>query len=101
MADITFLNELFEVIQNRRKNASTNDSYVAKMSSQGTARLAQKVGEEAVETVIAAIAKDEQGLRYESADLLFHLMMLWADAGITPNMIADELYSRQCKIKPR
>jgi phosphoribosyl-ATP pyrophosphohydrolase len=99
MADIGFLNELFAVIQDRRKHAKPKDSYVAKMTAQGLPRLAQKVGEEAVETVIAAMQKDKEGLRYESADLVFHLMMLWAEVGLTPDMIADELYNRQCKAK--
>ncbi len=99
MADIQFLNELYAVILERRANAKPEDSYVAKLATGGLPRLAQKVGEEAVETVIAAMQRDKEGLRYESADLLFHLLMLWAEAGLTPDEVARELHGRQCKIK--
>jgi phosphoribosyl-ATP pyrophosphohydrolase len=97
MADIQFLNDLFAIILDRRTNARAQDSYVAKIAAEGLPRLAQKVGEEAVETVIAAMQQDKDSLRSESADLVFHLMMLWAEAGLTPDMIADELYRRQNK----
>jgi phosphoribosyl-ATP pyrophosphohydrolase len=99
MTDIAFLNELYAIILDRRKNAKPEESYVAKIASQGVPRMAQKVGEEAVETVIAAMKKDKAELKYESADLVFHLMMLWAENGITPDEIAEELYTRQCKVK--
>jgi phosphoribosyl-ATP pyrophosphohydrolase len=89
-----FLNELFGIIEDRRMHAKPEESYVAKMKAAGLSRIAQKVGEEAVETVIAAMAKDKEGLKYESADLLFHLMMLWAEAGLTPQMISEELQKR-------
>ena len=99
MADIAFLNELYAVILDRRKNAKPEDSYVAKIAAQGLPRLAQKVGEEAVETVIAAMKKDKKELTSESADLLFHLLMLWAEAGLSPDDIAAELKARHVKTK--
>ncbi len=99
MTDTAFLDELYATILARRKEAKPEESYVAKMAAQGLPRLAQKVGEEAVETVIAAMQKDKDGLKYESADLLFHLMMLWAEAGLTHHDIIQELYQRQCKVK--
>lgn len=93
MSDIAFLNELYAIILERRKAASP-DSYVAKMAAQGLPRLAQKVGEEGVETVIAAMKKDKAELCSESADLVFHLLMLWAEAGLTPAEIVAELQKR-------
>jgi phosphoribosyl-ATP pyrophosphohydrolase len=87
------LNELFKIIEGR-KNADPESSYVAALYAKGTAKIAQKVGEEAVETCIEAIQGDKQKVAEESADLLFHLMVLWADAGLTPDDIMDVLKSR-------
>ena len=80
--DGSILDRLFATVASRR-GADPGVSYTAKLFSEGRARIAQKLGEEAVETVIAAIG-DEPGLANESADLLYHLMVLWADAGIAP-----------------
>jgi phosphoribosyl-ATP pyrophosphohydrolase len=63
-------------------------SYTAKLLGRGTAKIAQKLGEEAVEAVIEAV-------RGESADLLYHLLVLWADAGIAPDEIWSELQRRE------
>lgn len=60
----------------QRLTASPDESYVAKLNQKGVEKIAQKVGEEAVETVIAAIADDREGLIGESADLLMHLLVL-------------------------
>ena len=87
------LNQLFEIIEGR-KDADPKTSYVAALYTKGTAKIAQKVGEEAVETCIEAIQGDKQKVAEESADLLFHLMVLWADAGLTPNDITEILKSR-------
>ena len=78
-----------------RRDGDADTSYVAKLTARGRAKIAQKVGEEAVETVIAAVADDRAGVISESADLLFHLAILWADAGVTPADIAAELERRQ------
>ncbi len=77
-----------------RKGADASTSYTASLFAKGTAKIAQKVGEEAVETAIEAIQGDKQKLAQESADLLFHLMVLWADQGLTPKDITDILESR-------
>ncbi len=69
-------------------------SYVAKLHARGTAKIAQKVGEEAVECVIAAMADDRAGLIGESADLLFHLLLLLADRGIALDEVRGELARR-------
>ncbi len=97
MADTAFLDTLYEVILERRKTATPESSYVARMGAKGLPRLAQKVGEEAVETVIAAMKRDNNELIAESADLIFHLLMLWAEAGLTPDDIIEELRKRHEK----
>lgn len=87
------IKELFEIIK-ERKGADPENSYVASLYKKGTAKIAQKVGEEAVETVIEAIQGDREKLAAESADLLFHLMILWAEQGLEPDDIMKVLRSR-------
>ncbi len=87
------LNKLFEVIESR-KGGDPAESYVASLYAKGTSKIAQKVGEEAVETCIEAIQGDKQKVAEESADLLFHLMVLWADAGLKPQDITNILERR-------
>ncbi len=88
------LERLFEMIVSR-KTADPTTSYTAKLFSRGRARIAQKVGEEAVETVIAASTNDTAHIVTESADLLYHLLVLWADAGIRPEQVWQTLESRE------
>ena len=78
-----------------RRTADPTASYVAKLAAKGRAKIAQKVGEEAVETVIAAMADDRAGAVGESADLLFHLLMLLADLDIPLDSVLDELDRRE------
>jgi phosphoribosyl-ATP pyrophosphohydrolase len=85
---------VFEVIEGRQ-GADPDTSYVAKLYARGRAKIAQKVGEEAVEAAIAAVQGEKAHVVAESADLLFHLMVLWADAGIKPSDIAAELARRE------
>lgn len=87
MADLdgSILDRLFITIAARR-GGDPALSYTAKLFAAGTPRIAQKLGEEAVETVIAAV-KGESGLIGESADLLYHLLVLWADAGVAPSEV--------------
>ena len=94
MASSDVLDRLYKVVLERRK-ADPDKSYIAKRLQQGTAKIAQKVGEEAVETVIAAMRKDKKEINGESADLLFHWLMLLADAGIDPKDVMDELERRE------
>ncbi len=82
-------------IVEQRRTASPDKSHTARLMAQGRAKIAEKVGEEAVETVIAAVQDDRVALVSESADLLFHLAILWADAGITPADIDTELARRE------
>lgn len=88
------LDELYAIIEARR-GGDPATSYVAKSFAKGRAKLAQKVGEEAVETAIAAVSADRDAIVAESADLLFHLMMLWADAGIAPADVLAALEARR------
>ena len=88
------LTELYAIIEARR-GGDPATSYVAKTLARGRAKLAQKVGEEAVETVIAAIEGDRDAIISESADLIFHLLMLWSDAGIAPADVTAALEKRR------
>lgn len=87
------IKKLFETIQSR-KGASADSSYTASLFEKGTVKIAQKVGEEAVETCIEALQGDKEKLAAESADLLYHLMVLWADQGLTPDDITKVLEGR-------
>ena len=87
------LGELFAVIE-ARKTADPASSYTASLFGQGRKVLAQKLGEEAVETVIAALGGDADELVEESADLLYHLLVLWADCGVKPDDVMAELAAR-------
>lgn len=88
------LERLFDTISDR-KTADPTTSYTAKLFSRGRARIAQKVGEEAVETVIAAATNDTAHIVSESADLLYHLLVLWADADIRPEQVWQTLEARE------
>lgn len=94
MAKNDILERLYDIVLERRV-ADPNKSYIAKRLQQGTAKISQKVGEEAVETVIAAMQGDKKEIINESADLLFHWLMLLADAGVTPKEVMDELERRE------
>ena len=88
------LDRLWEVIQSRR-GADPQTSYTARLFSRGRAKIAQKLGEEAVEAVIEGVRDNPSALVGESADLLYHLLVLWADAGISPTDVAAELTRRE------
>jgi phosphoribosyl-ATP pyrophosphohydrolase len=87
------IDELFAVIESR-KGADPKSSYTAHLFERGTAKIAQKVGEEAVETVIEGMRGDKKLLTSESADLLYHLCVLWADQGVRPEEVWAELATR-------
>ena len=78
-----------------RKGADPKSSYTASLYSKGSAKIAQKVGEEAVELAIAAALEDREEVISESADLLYHLTVLWADAGVDPSEIYEKLATRE------
>src|SRR5258708_36154580 len=87
------LDRLFGVIASR-KGVEPGASYTAKLFGKGTPKIAQKVGEEAVELVIEAVRGDHARTVAESADLLYHLLVLWADAGVTADEVWAELERR-------
>ena len=78
-----------------RREADPATSYVAKLTAAGRPKIAQKLGEEAVETVIAALAETPEKLKAEAADLLFHLLVLLADAGLSLDDVTAELARRE------
>ena len=88
------LQTLEQTIAERRK-ADPSASYVAKLTARGRGKIAQKVGEEAVEAVIAAMADNRAELIGESADLLFHLLVLLADCDIPFDNVLNELDRRE------
>lgn len=87
------IDELFDVIKSR-KNGDPENSYVASLYHKGTEKIAEKVGEESIEIIIEAIKGNKEKLASESADLLFHLMVLWADQGLEPEDIMSVLKQR-------
>jgi phosphoribosyl-ATP pyrophosphohydrolase len=88
------LERLWRVIESRR-GADPATSYTAKLFARGTAKIAQKLGEEAVEAVIEGVRGDRVALIGESADVLYHLLVLWAACGVTPADVAAELLARR------
>jgi len=87
------LDKLFATIASR-KGSDPGTSYTAKLLAAGVEKCAKKFGEEATEAVIAAIQKDKAELAKESADVLYHLLVLWAASGITPQEVYAVLQSR-------
>lgn len=78
-----------------RRTGDPSASYVASLSAKGRAKIAQKLGEEAVETVIAAMRQDKAELTKEAADLVFHLLLLLADSGLSFDDVLAELEARE------
>ncbi|MDA0654985.1 MAG: phosphoribosyl-ATP diphosphatase [Proteobacteria bacterium] len=94
VAEVHILDALYDIIASR-KGGDPKKSYTAKMFVQGTAKIAQKVGEESIETLIEAMRGDKKLLAEESADLLYHLLLLWADQGVSPDEIWRVLERRR------
>jgi phosphoribosyl-ATP pyrophosphohydrolase len=88
------LDRLFATIESRR-HADPNVSNTARLFQKGTRKIAQKVGEEAVELVIEAVRQKRDRIIAESADLMYHVLVLWADAGVRPGEVWDELSRRE------
>ena len=87
------IDQLYEVIASRR-GADHRESYTAKLYADGRAKIVRKFGEEAVEVCVAALSESRDEVVAESGDLLYHLLVLWADQGITPDQIWAELEVR-------
>jgi phosphoribosyl-ATP pyrophosphohydrolase len=93
-ASSAVLDRLWVVISNRR-GADPAVSHSARLLSRGTAKVAQKFGEEAVECVIEAVGGTRQALIAESADVLYHLVVMWVNAGIRADEVWAELARRE------
>ena len=84
-----------EAVIAARRSASPDTSYVAALHAKGLSRIARKLGEEAVETVVAALTEDQAALAGEAADLLFHLLVLLGARGVPLSVVLAELESRE------
>ena len=93
-ADPSVIDRLWSVVLSRR-NANPATSHSARLLSRGVAKVAQKFGEEAVEAVIEAVAGNREALIGESADVLYHLLVLWVAAEISPEDVWAELRRRE------
>jgi phosphoribosyl-ATP pyrophosphohydrolase len=87
------IERVYQVILERRANPSA-DSYVCKLLEKGEDKILQKVGEEAVEVLLAGKGQDDDALVYELADLLFHSLVLLGSRDISPSRVAAELERR-------
>jgi phosphoribosyl-ATP pyrophosphohydrolase len=92
--DARVLDRLWATVLSR-KDASPSESHSARLLSRGTAKIAQKFGEEAVECLIEAVGGHRTALVAESADVLYHLLVMWVDAGLRPEQIWAELARRE------
>ena len=87
---------LFDVIEDRKKKSSEN-SYTSSLFRDGLPKIAQKIGEEGTEVVVAALAQDDHRLIEEVADLTYHTLVLLSARGIQPSQILAELEKRHSK----
>jgi phosphoribosyl-ATP pyrophosphohydrolase len=88
------INELYAIILDRQENPSEK-SYTSSLFAQGLPRIAQKVGEEGTEVVVAALAQDNARLVEEIADLTYHVLVLMVAKGISPQDVMEELKRRK------
>jgi phosphoribosyl-ATP pyrophosphohydrolase len=88
------LEQLYQVILSRR-GADPAQSNTAKLFAKGKKKIAQKLGEEAVETLIEGVKGDKDGVVTESADLLYHLLVLWAAVDVKPSEVWEALRARE------
>jgi phosphoribosyl-ATP pyrophosphohydrolase len=93
-SDAVVLDRLFAVVESRR-DADPTISHSARLLSRGPAKVAQKFGEEAVECLIEAVAGNRDALIAESADVLYHLLVLWVSSGVSPTDVWAELIRRE------
>lgn len=92
MSDI--LDRLADLLE-QRKRADPSTSYVAKLYAKGMDSILKKIGEEAIETIIAAKGIDKEQVIYETADLWFHTLIMLAKADLKPQDVLDELARRE------
>ena len=94
MSKPSILNELYAVVESR-KGGDPQSSYTAKLFSKGLHKCAQKVGEEGVELALAVVDGSDDDVVSESADLLYHLIVVLAARGIPPERVYDALKERE------
>jgi len=94
-ASAEILDGLWRTVESRRHAGDVEHSHSARLLARGTPKVAQKLGEEAVECVIEATLGHRRNTILESADLLYHLVVVWVDAGIRPEEVWTELARRQ------
>ena len=94
------LADLSATVAARAAEADPERSYTASLLARGIDTVCKKVGEEATEVVLAAKGNERDQVIYESADLLYHLTVLWQAAGVTPDEVAAELARRQPPVSP-
>jgi phosphoribosyl-ATP pyrophosphohydrolase len=87
------MDHLNAVVRSRR-GGDPDSSYTAKLFARGRGKIAQKLGEEATEVIVAALSEGPDAVVGESADLLYHLSVLWAEAGVEPDQVWAELARR-------
>ena len=92
-SQLVWLHQLEQLLADR-KNADPDSSYTASLYARGTKRISQKVGEEGVEVALAATSGDKAELVCESADLIYHLMVLLQDQGLSMNDVVNKLKER-------
>ena len=90
-----FIKEIFDILK-KRKNTSNNKSYTAYLI-ENPELLGKKIGEESSELIIDFIKKNKDGVVNESADLIYHLLVLWVSIGIDPRDVWEELSNRKSK----
>ena len=88
------LDRLYETVL-ARKNAPADSSYTASLYAKGSKKISQKVGEEGVELALAGALSDRAEIVTESADLIYHMFVMWANADIKPEEIYAELAKRE------
>ncbi|MCA3745596.1 phosphoribosyl-ATP diphosphatase [Phenylobacterium sp.] len=84
-----------EAVIEARRDANPETSWTARLLQDGPPRAARKLGEEAVEAIVAAVSGDRDGLAAEAADVLYHLLVLLAAAGVSPDEVAARLEARE------
>lgn len=94
------LSELSQIIQDRKTNPREG-SYTASLFASGEDRIIQKVGEEAIEVIIAAKGQGKQRLIEETADLLYHTLVMLTEKGVTLEEVEDELRKRHSNAEPK
>jgi phosphoribosyl-ATP pyrophosphohydrolase len=94
MAEDNVLEQLYQVILSRR-GADPAQSNTARLFAKGKKKIAQKLGEEAVETLIEGVKGDREGVIAESSDLLYHLLVLWAALDVKPDEVWAALRARE------